>query len=79
MITYIPAREWISARKQKPNESQEVLGLIESPDEAPYIDIVQYDSRDGEWMNSSVHQVVRVTWWCELPKMPYFARKKSVA
>lgn len=70
MITWISARHWISSRKQKPKDAYDVLGVIRFADDAPYIDIVTYDSRDKKWVNANGLEVVRVTYWCELPELP---------
>jgi hypothetical protein len=70
MITWIAAREWFPSWKQKPKEAHEVLGVIQFADDAPYIDIVTYDSRDKQWVNANGLDGVRVTYWCELPDLP---------
>jgi len=69
MNLWISAREWIPSQKQKPNDNREVLGVVRFADDAPYIDIVTYDSRDKQWATNS-HQAVRVTYWCNLPELP---------
>jgi len=76
MITYIPAREWIPSRQRKPEECQEVLGVICFADDAPYIDIVQFDIRDQNWTTVNGLEVVRVTYWTELPNLPHRDRSR---
>jgi len=71
MITHIPAQEWHSADR-KPEDGVDVLGVV-GKGKSAYVDIVNYDSTEKNWVTTSglTFTEVKVTFWTELPNLPY--------
>ncbi|MFZ5856740.1 MAG: hypothetical protein ACOYZ6_07915 [Chloroflexota bacterium] len=70
MHLWIAGREWMIPSRKKPASGRDVLGVVKFPDGTSYVEIVNYDDRDKDWVTSNGLESVRVIYWCELPELP---------